>query len=130
MTIRLRKRGAGMEVVRTECLSGPSLAVVVKTVKRDQPFWWVGEFTTHFRTYLGSTILVGIGHFRLPIGLNRMVTGGTIWVLTHGRVRLNGPLVMSWTGVLRQDSESIYNHLAVAQTHVPKWHPWQMEPRL
>ena len=37
------------------------------------PFWLVGEFT----------------HFGLPIlvvGLNRMFTGGTIWLLTHGHV--------------------------------------------
>ena len=44
------------------------------------------------KTVQGDLILVGIGefsstHFRLPIlvvGLNRMLTGGTIWLLTHG----------------------------------------------
>ena len=41
------------------------------------PFWLVGEFTTHFRTYFGGWI----GRF----------TGGTIWILTHGQVSLTSP---------------------------------------
>ena len=32
----------------------------------------IGEFTTHFRFPI------------LVVGLNRMFTGGTVWVLTHG----------------------------------------------
>ena len=36
------------------------------------PFWLVGEFTTHFRTYFSGWI--------------GMFTGGTIWLLTHGHI--------------------------------------------
>ena len=36
------------------------------------PFWLVGEFTTHCRTYLSGWI--------------GMFTWGTIWVLTHGQM--------------------------------------------
>ena len=52
-------------------------------------------------------ILVGIGefttHFRLPIlvvGLNRMFTVGTIWILTHGQVFGEGGVlcVFIWMG--------------------------------
>ena len=44
---------------------------VVNTVLVD-PILRVGEFTTHFRLPI------------LVVGLNRMFTGDTIWILTHG----------------------------------------------
>ena len=47
------------------------------------PFWLVGEFTTHFRTDFSGWI--------------GMFTGGTIWILTHGRLTRNGPSgLVSW----------------------------------
>ena len=44
------------------------------------PHFRVGEFTTQFRT-----ILVGIG----------MLTGGTIWILTHGQMACRSPLLVA-----------------------------------
>ena len=40
----------------------------------------VGEFTTHFRTYLSGWI--------------GMFTGGTIWILTHGHMAAMGVLFL------------------------------------
>ena len=65
-----------------------NMAVVVKTVLDQIPFWLVGEFATQFRSsilwwdwdvhWVYDLDLTGIGMF----------TGGTIWILTHGHISL------------------------------------------
>ena len=72
------------------------------------PFWWVGEFTTHFRTYFSGDWDVHWGHgiltqfwgapprlvFLVGIG---MFTGGTIWILTHGQMAVGQKMYQNGT---------------------------------
>ena len=71
---------------------GPQILVHVSTYQvpfwvpffDPQPFWLVGEFTTHFRTFCGW-----IGMF----------TGGTIWILTYGQMNVFLCSLVGFTGM-------------------------------
>ena len=70
------RRGGGMWLWRSKPFWDPILGVFgappILGFSLVGILWLVGEFTTHFRTYLSGWI--------------GMVTGGTIWILTHGHM--------------------------------------------
>ena len=66
------------KAVTSTCLSFPEDCFETRGIWLwwSKPFWGpiLGEFTTHFRLPI------------LVVGLNRMFTAGTIWILTHGHL--------------------------------------------
>ena len=70
------------------------------------PFWWVGEFTTRFsRDFSGDWL---------------MFTGSTIWILTHGHVKMRHAAQPKTYAI--RESDRVFLPLTALATQHSTWH--------